>query len=587
MKKNLILFAIVSQSAIGQNLLKNPGFENGYTPVKARNQFNSVFEWSTFKGNPTVDWVAGDASPNLLKAYAYENPHYESAEEIDNSNVVASVGCARFRYNPYNMFEEYAYHTSSFNTYNFTGKQIEHRLDPKTGKPTGKFFMGMNSDPDKRVGIQQELPYKLPAGKYLLTLNWAVHTKYQTSKIEVYLSTEKNREGNDKKIATLEVEEDKGDTDNGTVFLEPGKWYQKNFEIKLDGNDVNKYKWIIIMQDACESLNKYSENSQYIFLDDIKLQNVCEMSCYPTSGIPSPTFSNNSTFLDAGNLNNIESATLEIFTSLGQGPIWSHNTYNSNGIQGQMHWYGVNNNGYDVANAYYIYKLTTNNECGQFVHSGSIVKPFNLSGPYPPQPLNYSGPKIPKACCIYDLTIENQTLTGTRLYSVVHDIIAGPAVTVENGSNIKFEAGNRILLRPGFKVNPGASFIASIVPCSGFRLSNSEEELDPNTNPYIGDYAISESEEAQKPITITGDTLLQSNKNNTIVPNPNTGSFTLISTVNNNQVFIYDLLGNLIHHQVATSLNEQIDISSHPKGIYFVKIQTEDGKVEVQKVVYQ
>ena len=38
-------------------------------------------------------------------------------------------------------------------------------------------------------------------------------------------------------------------------------------------------------------------------------------------------------------------------------------------------------------------------------------------------------------------------------------------VTIPNGSDIEFIAGNNVVLNPGFTVNPGAQFLADIGPC--------------------------------------------------------------------------------------------------------------------------
>ena len=97
--------------------------------------------------------------------------------------------------------------------------------------------------------------------------------------------------------------------------------------------------------------------------------------------------------------------------------------------------------------------------------------------------------------------------------------------------------------------------------------------------------------------TITANGLISSSKveNNQIkteiYPNPNAGSFTIKFTGTSdqktvNKIVIYDAMGTII--QKTEILNEAItiDISSQAKGMYFVKIENEQG-VKVEKIIYQ
>lgn len=76
-----------------------------------------------------------------------------------------------------------------------------------------------------------------------------------------------------------------------------------------------------------------------------------------------------------------------------------------------------------------------------------------------------------------------------------------------------------------------------------------------------------------------------------VFPNPNAGSFTIKLTGTSdqkaiNKIVIYDATGNII--QKAEMLNEvlTIDISSQPKGMYFITIENEQG-IKVEKIIYQ
>ena len=76
-----------------------------------------------------------------------------------------------------------------------------------------------------------------------------------------------------------------------------------------------------------------------------------------------------------------------------------------------------------------------------------------------------------------------------------------------------------------------------------------------------------------------------------IYPNPNNGSFTiklagLLGQKTNNKITIYDAIGNIV--KKIETLNEAltIDISQQAKGMYFVRIENEQG-IKMEKIIYQ
>jgi hypothetical protein len=74
-----------------------------------------------------------------------------------------------------------------------------------------------------------------------------------------------------------------------------------------------------------------------------------------------------------------------------------------------------------------------------------------------------------------------------------------------------------------------------------------------------------------------------SGNNVSIYPNPSTGKFTINATGN---ISIYNLLGEKIFSQKLISEQNEIDLSSHPKGVYFAQIATE-GRTVTKKIVIQ
>jgi hypothetical protein len=71
-----------------------------------------------------------------------------------------------------------------------------------------------------------------------------------------------------------------------------------------------------------------------------------------------------------------------------------------------------------------------------------------------------------------------------------------------------------------------------------------------------------------------------------VFPNPTSGIFNLkMSQFENEQIQIHNVFGKCIHQQVCKSAIQQIDLSSHPSGIYFLKIISQNGSSAVKKIV--
>lgn len=182
--------------------------------------------------------------------------------------------------------------------------------------------------------------------------------------------------------------------------------------------------------------------------------------------------------------------------------------------------------------------------------------------------------------CIYDLPLLNQTTNQNQTYSVSNKIEAGPNYVVSSGTNIKFEAGNKIVLNPGFVAQAGSHFVAEIAPCTPMRLQN------PDSNYISISISTIEDEPEAKEI----------NNQINISPNPATGKFTIQLATANWQlassqksaasIEIYNTLGEVVYQSLILNPNSLIDLSSHPKGIYFIKIQSGDNRY-TEKVVMQ
>ncbi len=76
-----------------------------------------------------------------------------------------------------------------------------------------------------------------------------------------------------------------------------------------------------------------------------------------------------------------------------------------------------------------------------------------------------------------------------------------------------------------------------------------------------------------------------------IYPNPSNGILNLeISGAENQQykVKIFDVIGSMVYNRIynyGTYIKEQIDISNHPKGMYFISIESESGVLLSRKII--
>ncbi len=73
-----------------------------------------------------------------------------------------------------------------------------------------------------------------------------------------------------------------------------------------------------------------------------------------------------------------------------------------------------------------------------------------------------------------------------------------------------------------------------------------------------------------------------------IFPNPGNGLFTVTSESAINSVKVMDILGKVVYDQQSMSKTKtELDLTRFEKGIYFIRLETEDGRSGVQKVIIQ
>jgi len=178
---------------------------------------------------------------------------------------------------------------------------------------------------------------------------------------------------------------------------------------------------------------------------------------------------------------------------------------------------------------------------------------------------------------------------GSRTYNGVYEatnsIVAGGNVNIVPSTNVEFDAGTVVHLLPGFHAQLGSTFRAHIDGCvrgcgTGVGKTGNEEK-----EPYI---VLNTDKKTTEPEDENTD--LNENYDFKVYPNPNTGRFTIEFDINEDvptELYVYNLLGKIVWRQENLMGNRKvIDISSQPKGIYFIRVQ-QDENTYTQKLIHQ
>jgi hypothetical protein len=72
-----------------------------------------------------------------------------------------------------------------------------------------------------------------------------------------------------------------------------------------------------------------------------------------------------------------------------------------------------------------------------------------------------------------------------------------------------------------------------------------------------------------------------------VFPNPSAGLITITTTSNMQHLKVVDIIGKVVLEPEVTGKTIQLNLSQLHKGIYFIQLETTDGKTGVQKIVLQ
>jgi hypothetical protein len=355
-------------------------------------------------------------------------------------------------------------------------------------------------------------------------------------------------------------------------------------------NNAEDYDYVIFETndnlDMCDS---------YICLDDFRFyQTGCAVeNCSQTSGIIETPFatSNHNVYAPwwMDNIDNVFHAKIEIIAYQGSYVYRDFDVYATNGIKNRVYWDGQDENGGYLANTYYNFRVTLENECQKKIFTfkvwvdGESYSGFNLTNPFiiPTNTHDNSGFKFPKECCWSDIYIDNVTITGpdqkrfVGTNSVHVATLPGSIVSLTPNADVLFRAGSYVVLGPGFDQNSG-TYDVDIVPCPG-RYSNPEDEEN-----IIAAFNYNNLENIEDEIN---EEFNESEKEIALYPNPTKDKLFFTNLKDETYaVNVKDGVGKMILNQILNSNRNGIDCSQLANGIYFVLLFNEHKKVHYKFV---
>lgn len=173
------------------------------------------------------------------------------------------------------------------------------------------------------------------------------------------------------------------------------------------------------------------------------------------------------------------------------------------------------------------------------------------------------------SCNEANLIIDDDVQTGWIDFQEAPETIVATN-TIFSGGRAEYNAGTSVTMTPGFHAQSGSEFLGYIEGCSGlfgFKNSITYEEID------LSPYGVDTSEEL---------------KSLSISPNPNIGRFVLKGSHNMKQWEVSNYMGRVYFTgkmNEKDSTIQQIDIGNLPTGIYFIKVEFQDGEIITKQVI--
>ena len=198
-----------------------------------------------------------------------------------------------------------------------------------------------------------------------------------------------------------------------------------------------------------------------------------------------------------------------------------------------------------------------------------------------------NGPAIIVNNCTDDiLTINNITISSSEGFHAAQTITSNAVIEYKNHNKVLYVAGTSISLQPGFQVNAGVDFLATINACNTTILKEPEEVVTYRES----DEAENTNEEAAiiKTAAITSKASLQ------LMPNPTRNWTTIAFDLSHPTKIYLDVFDNagrlvipLANHQYYEAGRHQKLFPAHniAKGMYFVRLRTEQEVLTKRLIV--
>lgn len=374
-----------------------------------------------------------------------------------------------------------------------------------------------------------------------------------------------------------------------------GDWHYVEHTFTVPEN-IEEYPWIAFHLRSYQEDAPCNTSSQYIYVDDVRLEFPCTKGCYKNTNFPYPLIpetqiSANGAFRISG-IENVTEVELHIENLAGDHV---YSTYASclYGFDHDLYWIGQNGNFANIANGSYRYSVIVRNECFTRHFEGGLSKVGNYTGNYYE---NFSDPcgtgpnPAPDPCCLKDLYLNYEYLQGTAYseYIIIDNIWASTAnpsfsdqVQIQSNANVLFQAGKQIVLCEGFNTEDGAVFLAQIEDCSesGGGGSGGGTSGGPGNEKWMvgdeGSLSDSNSDDQGKGISNVG--YLR------IFPNPASDHcFVEVNypKVDRVPITISDMFGR-IHLQTELNSIEKrkIDMSDLPAGMYLISAMIGEQRI--------
>lgn len=169
------------------------------------------------------------------------------------------------------------------------------------------------------------------------------------------------------------------------------------------------------------------------------------------------------------------------------------------------------------------------------------------------------------ACCANDISISfNSSPISSAIYQAGNTITSDGVVAAD--STVTFQAGQAVILEPGFTAEAGSAFIAQIQSCTPAPMANSKS---------------TETDEEELPNLLREHRTILPNINLIIAPNPFRNEAIIeynLPDERPNQLLLFDILGRVLVLQPLSTRSAgvqqyRLNSSELSSGIYFVQLQ--------------